>query len=326
MSHTLQRIIVSRTDRIGDVVMSLPSFASLKKCFPRSELIALVREYTSDVAGSFRHIDSVMTYDPGESVFETARKLRDRQADAILFLYPRDKLSVAALLAGIPIRVGTAYRWYSLLFNRRVHEHRKVSTKSEAEYNLSIIRAIGCTAAEMDARLEIDEGAKSAARRFIDRNRLGRFVAIHPGSGGSATDWDGAKFRELCRLITTDPDIHVVITGSKAEKELCSAVAKGIQRCVNSAGEFTLKEFIAFLSFAGVFVSNSTGPIHLAASVGVPVVGLYPNNKPMTPERWAPISDTKIILTPSDGSDDLSVIPAERVHEALSKMITVSSQ
>ena len=108
MSNEFRRIIVSRTDRIGDVVLSLPAFASLKKCFPDCELTAFVREYTAEVVRSFHAVDNICTYDPEESFLTTVGKLKRIQADAILFLYPRFRLAAAAFIAGLPVRAGTA--------------------------------------------------------------------------------------------------------------------------------------------------------------------------------------------------------------------------
>ena len=326
MLNDSRRIIISRTDRIGDVVLSLPTFASIKECFPDCELTALVRGYTSDVVSSFGAVDRVVTYDPEESIIATVRKMKRLHADSILFLYPRFHVTLAAFLARIPLRVGTAYRWYSFLFNRKVREHRKDSIKSEAEYNLSLAEAIGCNAKVLDTNLRINEKGLDRVREFLTRNRIDRFVVVHPGSGGSAADWSSANFNSLCKRVSEELQMPVLVSGANHEKDLCAAVSDGVPNCINTAGEFTLIEFIAFLSLASAFVSNSTGPIHLAAATGTPVVGIYPNNKPLTPVRWAPLADKRTILTPSDGSDELSIVTIEEVFQAIRAMLPVTTR
>ncbi len=323
MLREFRRIVVSRTDRIGDVVLSLPVFASLKQCFAGSELIALVSDYTSDVASSFHAIDEVAAYDPSESFLTTVRRFRQLRADAILFLFPRFRLAAAAFVARIPVRVGTAYRWYSFLHNRKVYEHRKDSVKSEAEYNLSLAGALGCSAKVYDAKLEIDREALKGAKKFLVENGIGRFIAVHPGSGGSAADWSRENFRRLCSGIVSTAGVKIVVTGSAQDSEICAFVCGGNAGCINAAGAFSMREFIALLSLADSFVSNSTGPIHLAAAVGTHVVGLYPNNKPMTPVRWAPLTDRKVILTPADGSDELNKVSVEDVLHSLERLSVV---
>jgi ADP-heptose:LPS heptosyltransferase len=317
-----KKVVVSRTDRLGDVVLSLPVFASLKKCLPQTETIALVRKYTSEVALSSPYVDRAIVYEPSESVFSTARKLRKLKADVILILFPRFKVAAAGILAGIPVRVGTAYRWYSFLFNRRIHEHRKDSTKSEAAYNLALLAAIGCQRRSLDITLNVDEEAGAHVDSFINKNCLSKFVIVHPGSGGSAVDWGSDKFREITKQITDLPGLNIVVTGTASERSLCRDVCEGIGNAINAAGQFTMLEFMALISRAELFISNSTGPLHLAAGVGTSLIGIYPNQKPMTPTRWAPLTDRKILLTPKDGSNNLSLVSVDDVMEAVHKLLT----
>ena len=325
MLHEYKRIIVARTDRIGDVVLSLPVFASLRKCFPNCRLTALVSGYTSQVATSCRSVDDVILYDREESIHDTQKKLRDADPDAVLMLYPRFRLAAAAFLAEIPIRVGTAFRWYSFLFNMKVYEHRKDSTRSEADYNLDLAEAIGCKERVLDIGLEIDPQADKVAKSYLWGKEITRFVIVHPGSGGSAAEWSVRKVRELVEMLSLRRGIQVVVTGTATESAICTEVSEGIPNVFNTAGKFSLSEFVALIAQSELFVANSTGPLHLAAAVHVPVIGLYPNNKPMTPVRWAPITDKKKILTPADGSDDLSLVSVNDVLDSAVSLLSVGS-
>jgi ADP-heptose:LPS heptosyltransferase len=321
MDRNLRKIIVSRTDRIGDVVLSLPVFASLKKWFPDCQTIALVSNYASDVVRSSPYVDDVVTCGADESVMTVYKKLKNAGADAIVLLFPRFKIAAASFFAGIPVRVGTAYRWYSFLFNKKVHEHRKNSIKNEAEYNLTLIEALGCEEKAFDITLLIDDIASNSVNTFLGQNCLTRFVIVHPGSGGSAYEWGPDNFREVVKSIANTFSLNVVVTGTNSERPLCKKISEGIGNAINTAGRFSTLEFIALLSRADLFISNSTGPLHIAAAVGAPVIGLYPNNKPMTPVRWAPITDKKIILVPKDGSDNVSLISVEEVLESVRKLV-----
>lgn len=321
MFREFRRIVISRTDSIGDVVLSLPVFASLKKCFPETETIALVTDYTSDIARSSRYVDSVITCGPNDPILSTCKKLRASNADAMLVLFPRFKIAAAGFLARVPMRIGTAYRWYSFLFNKKVYEHRRVSEKNEAEYNLTLLEMIGCREKVFDITLRVSEAALSSVNDFLSRNCLPRFVIVHPGSGGSAFEWGSDNFREVVKNVANTFGLNVVITGGKSEIPLCKKISEGIGNAINTAGRFSILEFIALVSKADLFISNSTGPLHVAAAVGTPVIGLYPNSKPMTPVRWAPLTDKKTIFTPKDGSDNLSSIPVEDVMGSIRKLI-----
>ncbi len=325
MPEAFKKIIVARTDKIGDVVLSLPVFATLKKCFPGSQTIALVSDYTVDLARSSPHISEVMTYNPNESIMKTVKRIKGAGAEVIVVLYPRFKIAAAGFLAGVPVRIGTAYRWYSFLFNRKVHEHRKASTKNEAEYNLTLVEELGCKEKFLDTTLNINKSALNKVEEFLSHNCLARFVVVHPGSGGSSIEWSADNFREVVKNVADKRGWNVVVTGTEDERFLCRKISEGIGNAVNTAGRFSILEFMALLSKSELFISNSTGPLHVAAAVGTPVIGLFPNNRPMTPVRWSPLTDRKIILTPKDGSDDLSAISVEDVLESIRKLIPVES-
>lgn len=328
MKNKLKKIVVSRTDKIGDVVLSLPTFKFLKERIPSAELTAHVSSYTYPLVKSSPYVDSIITREDDETISQTVKKFRSASADAILFLYPRPDLAIAAYISGIPIRAGTAFRWYSFLYNLRVREHRSDSIKSEAEYNLNIARSL---LYEDEARsfpgnlnsnlLKVDPVAEQRVTQFLSDLNIKSFIVVHPGSRGSAVDWPLENFSKLVSILAGEIGIPVILTGSDNERILCEKVRYENKEAINTAGIFSLSELIALLSKASLFVSNSTGPIHIASCTGTPVVGLYPNSKPMNPIRWAPIGNNKIILTPSDGSDDISKIPVEKVLESCKKLL-----
>jgi heptosyltransferase-3 len=325
-SHLLQKVIVTRTDHLGDVILSLPVFASLKKCFPNCKTIALVGDYTADAAASSPYVDKVITYTPKEPILATLKKFRSERPDAIVLLFPRFKIAVAGFLARIPIRVGTAYRWYSFLFNKRIHEHRKYSVKNEADYNLNLLEVLGCNEKVLNITLNVNETASKKVDAFLDQVCVSNFVVVHPGTGGSALEWGAANFRELVKNITNTMSMNVIVTGVESERPICKGISEGIGNAINAAGKFSLLEFIALLSKAELVISNSTGPIHLAAAVGTPVIGIYPNKKPMTPVRWAPLTHNKKILTPRNDSDKLSTITVDEVLQATREFLKAGDE
>ncbi len=139
----MQNILVVRTDRIGDVILTLPTVEALKSNFPNAHVTMLVNSYTSilveDIAGT-------LLYDRDgkpRPFFEMLREIRNAHFDAVVIAYPRFRIALLLRLAGIPVRIGTGYRWYSFLFNKRIYEHRKTVEKHEAEYNLSLLKGLG---------------------------------------------------------------------------------------------------------------------------------------------------------------------------------------
>jgi heptosyltransferase-2 len=303
--NNFQHILVVRTDRIGDVILTLPVVTELHRNFPTAAISMLLREYTRDVAETQRGLNAVLTYDRAEklkSLFEMLGELRRARFDAAVVAYPRFRIALLLWLAGIPVRVGTAYRWYSFLFNARVYEHRKTVAKHEVEYNLSLLHALGCEAAapphvELVLTTE-DVCAAEETRRKLGVTNADRVVILHPGSGGSARDWKPEQFAALAVLLAAK-DLRVVITGSEQERLLVESVVKQSNgSAIPFVSTLRLREFAALIQTAKLFIANSTGPLHLAAVVGTPVIGFYPPLKVMSPKRWGPLTEKKVIFVP----------------------------
>jgi heptosyltransferase-3 len=298
----LQNILVVRTDRIGDVILTLPTVEALKSNFSTAHIAMLVSSYT---AGLVDGIADIILYDregKRKPFFEILKELRRARFDTAIIAYPRFRIALLLWLAGVSVRVGTGYRWYSFLFNKKVYEHRKTVEKHEWEYNLSLINVLGCTLPlKPEVHIVIAEKDKDAAReasRSIGIPENARLVLLHPGSGGSARDWKPERFAQLAKELR-QRGFFVVVTGTKSEEKIVRCV-------VESAGEgvkpfvsmLDLKEFAAFIQTAKLFISNSTGPLHIAAIVGTPVIGFYPPVRVMSPKRWGPLTDKKVIFVP----------------------------
>ena len=301
----INRILIVRTDRIGDVILTFPMIPVLHSSFPSASLAILLQNYTKNLAEGQEGLSSVITEDSGgkkKKFFSLLAELRKYQFDAVVVAYPRFRIALLLRLAGIPLRIGTAYRWYSFLFNRKVYEHRKTVEKHEAEYNLSLLKELGCEIPlNIKTQLAITQKEKEKAASI--RAQLGltdsdKVVILHPGSGGSARNWKPENFALLASVIARKK-FCVFISGTEPERDLIERIvflAQGAARPFISSA--ALKEFGAFIQTASVFAANSTGPLHLASAVGTPVVGFYPPVKVMSAKRWGPLGGKKIIFTP----------------------------
>lgn len=300
-----KNILIVRTDRIGDVVLTLPLIDALRSAFPSPRISFLVRSYTKALVDGHEHVSTILTYDQSDGLKSfrlVLSEIRKERFDLAVVAYPRFRIALLMWLAGVPVRVGTGYRWYSFLFNRKVYEHRKTGAKHEFELNLSLLRALGSwDFSALRPRMSISRQALRAA--VAERQRLGlrdneAFVILHPGSGGSARDWSPVNFGKLARELPKE-GLKVVVTGAVSEENLVNAVIEHAGGGVLlSLGRLNLQELSAFIQSASVFVSNSTGPLHIAAAVGTPVVGFYPPIVACRPERWGPVTDTKAVFVP----------------------------
>lgn len=304
-----QRILVVRTDRLGDVLLTLPMFSRLRAHFPQAYLVFLVRRYTSEIVEGHPHIDRLLLYDDPSGVpvpFETMRsRLVDERFDTVVVASPTPRLAWLVFRAGISMRVGTGYRYYSALFNRRVLEHRRRGDKHELECNLALLTAIGCPPevepgpVEFHLKIlpEVRESALSKLEALGIRNGEPR-VVLHPGTGGSSRDWPVERFGILARELGKK-GMQVVITGSSSEQELVARATEASGGTARpAAGLFSLKELAAVFQSSRLFAGNSSGPIHLAVAVGTPVVGLYPQLPAIGARRWGPYTNRARVIVP----------------------------
>ncbi|MDI6804382.1 MAG: glycosyltransferase family 9 protein [Bacteroidota bacterium] len=306
MSEPL-RILVVRTDRIGDVVLTLPMVDILKLNHPDAYIAMMVRRYTSELVQNSTSVDETILYDDTNGLVPFCKMLkilRRHKFDVAFIAFPRFRIALLLFLAGVKFRVGSGYRLYSLLFNKRIFEHRKDAKKHELEYNLSLLDAVGISLKKVEQPWIMvgEELARNVKQRLenIGINSSDKIVIIHPGSGGSSRDWGIEKFAELGKKISVLQDVKIVITGGLNEHQLVENLKRAIGgNVVGKAGEFSLLEFAALAKLAELFISNSTGTIHIAAAVGTNVIGFYPQITALSPQRWGPYTEKKKVFTPS---------------------------
>ena len=307
-----KNLLLIRSDRIGDVILSLPLAQIIKKHYPDCRITFLLRDYTKDLASSNPYIDEVLVLKENDGeidIKENLRMLREKNFDTCITVYPTFRIAWLVFRTRIRNRIGTGYRWYSLLFNRKVYEHRKFADRHELEYNVNMLKEIGIdekiTKENVHFFIEIDKSVDEKVSKALIENGIRAekaIVIVHPGSGGSAVDLPSEKFKSLIERLV-ESKVQVLITGSESEKELCQQLAVN-NSVINFAGKFSLKELVALINKADVFVSNSTGPIHIAAALDKYSIGFYPHLTACLPKRWGPYSNKSKIYMPESDCED----------------------
>ena len=337
----MKRILLIRTDRLGDVVLTLPLLPVLRRHFPEAQISMLVNTYTSPVLKGNQYLDEVLLYDNSSNLIpfsKILRSLRAHEFDTAIVVHPTFRLALLIFLAQVPARVGTGYRWYSFLFNRRVYEHRKDARRHEVGYNLNLLTALGCRW-QSPLEFPIAISSENVARvrelcKDMSVKNENHLVIIHPGSGGSARDWTASNFGKLASRCIEEMAARVILTGGKGEEHLVQEALNHIpQGALNLGNRLDVMDLAALIESADLFVSNSTGPLHIAAAVGTPVVAIYPPIRQCSPERWGPYTTKKKVFVPDrnlcarcqggecEGSDCMDQITVEEVFMAAKKLI-----
>ncbi len=293
------KILVTRTDKLGDLVLSMPVFEYLRTAEPELEIHALVASASVPLLENNPHLTGIWTWAENDS--EDTRnhletRLRNEGFDAVIMLQYRRELALLLRRAGIARRFGPWSRLSSwFLLNRGTWQGRSHSELHEMEQNLRLARhflGAGRSVLEIPyPSLYLTEGQWDLGREFRSEFLVGadKVVFIHPGSGGSALDWDSSRFAAVANTLARMDDFRVFITGSADDASRVEEVSAGLDAEVTVLFDrYNLRDFLGVLSAGDYFVGPSTGPLHLAAALGLGTVGLYPPVPTMSPERWGP--------------------------------------
>jgi ADP-heptose:LPS heptosyltransferase len=287
--------IISRTDAIGDVVLTLPVAGVLKSLYPQSVIYFLGRSYTEEVVNACEHVDGFLNWDEWKALpdAEAARALAGTKADTIIHVFPEKRIARLARQAGIRQRIGTTNRLYHwLTCNRLIRLSRRQSPLHEAQLNLQLLTPLG--ARELYSlpaiagfygltrlpALPSSLASLPAAARFN--------LVLHPKSRGSAREWGLDNFRGLIRLLPRE-SFQIFITGTAAEGQQVQPLLEEFPFVTDLTGRLSLGQLMTFISLTDGLIAASTGPLHLAAALGIHAIGIYPPIRPMHPGRWAPV-------------------------------------
>jgi heptosyltransferase-2 len=289
-------VLIVRPDGIGDVLLSLPVATQLRQLVPGVTIGFLTSPTVAPLLDHHPDVDYVRTVRFTDSLKELRRAF-SQGVEAAVFLKPFRRLMWAAWVAGVPIRVATGYRWYSLLVNRPIYEHRSEFSKHESEYNVAMLRGLGLRPQPVSPPgLTLTQAEQAAgASRWVELPSPR--VVVHPG-GFSARRWKLKHYRDLVSTLT-DRGYGVVLTGSDQERiEFQKVLPRSLPSgSADFMGKLSLRELMSVIANAHVVVSGATGPAHVAAALSIPTVTLFDPRRNNLPVRWKPFGKG-ILLRP----------------------------
>ncbi len=306
--------LISRPDAIGDVVLTLPMAGWLKEQRPGCRVVFLGRTYTAAVVAACAHVDAFVDADELRALppAEQVARLRALHLDVWIHALPDRFLARLSQRAGVAVRVGTNRRWWHwLTCNRLVPLSRRTSELHEAELNLRLLAGVGIRTFPALAAIPALYGLTrvpplpAAVRALLGPPpAAGRLrVVLHPKSRGSGREWPLPHYAALAHALHAAGH-HVLLTGSEAEAALLADFRRdNAAYLTDLTGRISLTELLGVIQAADALVAASTGPMHLAASLGRRAVGLFPPLRPLHPGRWGALGVNAVsLVTPERGS------------------------
>ncbi len=259
--------------------MTIPAVSALRRTYSQAKLGLVVRPDLAPLAEMVEGVDEVVD----------ANELAKFDAQLLISVSPGSEIPRQARKARVEHRVGPGYRLYSPLFHRTVNERRSGGLRHEAEYALSFAHRVGAAGGAACFPIRVPDDAEQRARNWLVASQVDpEFLLLHPGSGGSCPPWPGEHFMRLAGLLQ-DQGVPLVFSLGPDDGEVRQLLdsASGALRDVPRF-DGALTDLTALLRRARLVVSNSTGPLHLAAAVGTPTLGVYAPWPTCHPSRWGP--------------------------------------
>lgn len=301
------RILISRTDGIGDVVLTLPLAGFLKKHLPDSKISFLCSEYSKPVVERSAHVDAVINWTKLRLLPEDDQIGIFQGFDTIIHVFPNKVIATLAKKAKIASRVGTSHRWFHwLTCNRMVHFSRKSSTLHEAQLNFKLLQPLGFkdipVLSEICGLYGISAIADESIMQYYSKDKFN--IVLHPKSKGNGREWSIDNYNKLIGLLKNS-NYKIFITGSESERTAIAPLFVNNPMVIDMVGKLPLEQFITFLSGIDLFISAGTGPLHLSAALGKKVIGMFPPIKPIYPTRWAPLGLQATYLVKGSSNCDI---------------------
>jgi ADP-heptose:LPS heptosyltransferase len=296
--HSPKQILISRTDAIGDVCLTLPVCQAIKLAFPTAQLTYLCKQYTAPVVACFEPIDHILTIEQLEQASNTERAAQLGQFDIVLHLFPNKRVAKWCKQVKIPMRIGTAHRFFHLYTcNFRPRFTRKRSDLHEAQLNFKLLAPLGIS--QIPSMKDLNGNLAFIAPRpdkSMDVQDWSRAVLVHPKSNGSGVEYPLEQYFAFA-LALVEKDYQVYFTGTEKEGSQFRDQIPEHPAIIDATGQWDLPTFIAIIAQSKALVACSTGPYHIAGLCGIPAIGLFAQRKPIHPGRWAALGARSIALT-----------------------------
>ena len=307
----LKSIIVSRTDKIGDLILSIPAFATLRSMYPDATISVLVRNYNYDIVKSLPCIDEAIAID-SYSDDELKTKIRKLKADAFVALYSDAKVLKLCRMSQAAIKVGPLSKVGSFfVYSHGIRQRRSESVKNEAQYNLDLIKRLNTRLFDKCGismqKINIDESCYCHIDAYLKDEHIDRFVLVHPFFGGSAKNYTTDEY--LCvlkRLLALKDNIDIVVSAIEADAPVAKEMAAKLgPRAHVYISKGSILNLAALIDRCCVYVGGSTGPSHIAGNLKKKSVLIYPGKATQSPVRWGQyLNDKAIYIVPDAKEQD----------------------
>jgi len=283
------KILLVRVDRIGDLILSTPAIRAVRSKYPGAEIHLLATEYTKDIVANNPNIDKVLIYQKDKI---------ECDYDLAFALNPDLRHNYLAFKSGAKYRVGYFPSYGSFFMTHKLKNDRAERIRHELESDLELVGVMGCKTEDKKLEISLSEAGEKYVDKYFEINfSKGDVIAvIHPGARQEYIRWGKDKFVEIADKLM-EMNIKVIFVGGREEEELVTEIILQMHSKPHSALGLNLIQLISLIKRCSLFVGNSSGPMHIASALNIPVVAVFVGVPLDSCEVWGPWNSKHEILT-----------------------------
>lgn len=281
----MKRILIIRTDRVGDVVFITPAIRELRRTFPDAFIATLTQPNTKNILINNTFLNETLTDDLSKGSFwKVVKNIRKYRFTDALLMVPTERAAYQLFFAGINNRVGIGHKLYEIITGMKsVSRNNYIPLRHEADYCMDLARKIGVVTDDYSLQIFVSDKEKDEAADFLEVNGVGRNdfkIFLHSGSLGSAPNWSEEKYFQLVKLVLVkypDLKVKIILTAREMSEGFVSRLMElDSGRIINLALKLgDLRDMIKVIALADIFIGPSTGPLHIADALGRKCIGIH---------------------------------------------------
>lgn len=292
----IKKILCIKPRGIGDIILSTIILDSLYSDFPSAEIHYLTEEFAKDAVSTHPLVSKVITYRKKDTLFSIVKKVRKEKYNLIFDLWSNPRTAQITFFSGAKYRVGYSYRGRTYAYNIKADSGR--GDYHSAEHNLELLKAAGIPVINKNILFRLDSESKEFAYSFkknIDKSEY--LVGIIPSGGWDSKRCPPEKWIEIIKALNLKLDCKFLILWGPEDINEARLIKENLtQNCI-LAPNTNLKQLAGLISLCNLVIANDSGPMHLAAAIGVPTLGLF---GPTDPHKHGPYSSKSDFVIKSD--------------------------
>ena len=281
----MNNILVVNVNWIGDVIFSSPLFLSLKKAYPKAKISCLAVPRVKDILSMIEGVDEIIEFDERGAhrrllaKLQLIEQLRQKRFDAAFILHRSLTRAFLIYLAGIPVRVGYPTKGRQIFLTHPIKEADE-KKMHRSDYYLNIVEGFGVNVLDRSYRLQPSSRDEQEIETILKQNNISqqdRFIVINPGGNWDLKRWPPENWVGLVEHLSGRFGMKIVISGSANDQSLSQQIMERSRQnhVIDLSAKTNLKQLAALFKKAQLVISADSGPLHIAAGVTTPCIGIF---------------------------------------------------